>query len=745
MFFLSGSAALAYQIIYIRLAYTYFGVILPVMSCAVSVFMLGLCLGSFFGGKYIEKLSSKTKIKSAVFYGLSEITIAIGAFAVPVLFSVSQKLLLNSGQSSSGTYLLLSALFLSASLFPWCVVMGTTFPFMMSFIKQVFSKEKTSFSFLYAANCLGGVFGVLFTVIFSIELFGLINTLYIAAVVNIIIAICAFYLSRKFNQSFDLSLNAEIDHTNPVWKFGANNLEAKLSLFDRIKEKIVGGVALQPSETFLKLILFTTGFASLGVEMAWTRAFTPVLGTNVYAFSFLLAGYLAFTYLGASLYRHHLKQNRVLRLDVLLGFLALSSFLPIIINNPQLISESGSYIKYLVQIVLSISVSCFVLGYLTPSIIDFYSLGDVRKQGKAYAINAVGCILGPLAVSYCLIILFSAKGVMLFMSFLYVLLFLAANKSITKKCLLGLYGMFALLAIVSHLSESYEFPFNRSTLSTPSGERVIAVYRDYAATVTAGSNFLLVNGVGMTNKTTITKMMSHLPLTIHKNPKSGLVLCFGMGTSFRSMLSWNIKTTAVELTPGVMKAFPVFFSDAQQFINDPKASIIIDDARRFLMRTDEKFDVIVIDPPPPVESSGSGLLYSIDFFKILKTKMADGAILQHWVPLNDGPVLRAIIASIESEFPYVQYYTSIYRWGVHIIASMSPIPNVDPQLAVEMMPQAAKADMLEWLGRVNGITPEILFSAMIRLNRNELMRGASKDEIVSDARPFNEYFLLRGR
>jgi hypothetical protein len=76
---------------------------------------------------------------------------------------------------------------------------------------------------------------------------------------------------------------------------------------------------------------------------------------------------------------------------------------------------------------------------------------------------------------------------------------------------------------------------------------------------------------------------------------------------------------------------------------------------------------------------------------------------------------------------------------------MSPIPNVDPQLAVEMMPQAAKADMLEWLGRVNGITPEILFSAMIRLNRNELMRGASKDEIVSDARPFNEYFLLRGR
>jgi predicted membrane-bound spermidine synthase len=101
MFFLSGFCSLVYQIVWIRLAYTHFGVILPVLSVSISVFMLGLGLGSYFGGKYIDALSAKTKIKSAVFYGFSEILIGIGAILMPFLFALGQKLLLAAGQTNS--------------------------------------------------------------------------------------------------------------------------------------------------------------------------------------------------------------------------------------------------------------------------------------------------------------------------------------------------------------------------------------------------------------------------------------------------------------------------------------------------------------------------------------------------------------------------------------------------------------------------------------------------------------------
>ena len=79
----------------------------------------------------------------------------------------------------------------------------------------------------------------------------------------------------------------------------------------------------------------------------------------------------------------------------------------------------------------------------------------------------------------------------------------------------------------------------------------------------AGNKWLLVNGIGMTKLTPITKFIAHLPLAFHKDPpESALVICFGMGTTFRSAMSWDIDTTAVELVPSVTKAFGFYHADA---------------------------------------------------------------------------------------------------------------------------------------------------------------------------------------
>src|SRR5205085_1868686 len=114
----------------------------------------------------------------------------------------------------------------------------------------------------------------------------------------------------------------------------------------------------------------------------------------------------------------------------------------------------------------------------------------------------------------------------------------------------------------------------------------IEVRRDYAASVIAvGANRnkqLFVNGIGVTELTPETKFMAHLPLAFHSGkPESALIICFGMGTSFRSALSWNVDTTAVERVPSVKESFGFFHSDAARLVANPKAHIVVDDGRRY--------------------------------------------------------------------------------------------------------------------------------------------------------------------
>ena len=153
---------------------------------------------------------------------------------------------------------------------------------------------------------------------------------------------------------------------------------------------------------------------------------------------------------------------------------------------------------------------------------------------------------------------------------------------------------------------------------------------------------LLVNGVGMTHLTPITKMMAHLPLAFRAAPPAHgtLVICLGMGTTLRSALSWQAPATAVELIPSVVELAPYFHADARQLFASPLARIVVDDGRRFLARSSDLYDVIVIDPPPPVYAAGSSLLYSMEFYAAARQRLAEHGILQQWIPAGDRSSCR---------------------------------------------------------------------------------------------------------
>ncbi len=208
------------------------------------------------------------------------------------------------------------------------------------------------------------------------------------------------------------------------------------------------------------------------------------------------------------------------------------------------------------------------------------------------------------------------------------------------------------------------------------------------------------------------------------------------------MHSWGIDTTVVELSRSVTESFGFFFPDFQDVMGDPKAHIVVDDGRRYLLRGNTKFDVITLDPPPPIEAAASSLLYSKEFYDIVKAHLAPNGILQQWFPGGEENIQYAVARSIGESFPYVVAFKSIGEWGYHFLASTSPIRDIAPAEFVARLPEPAKRDLMEW--NLNTSIERMAENILSRrTDIGKLLPLGSKNMTVTDDRPYNEYFVLR--
>jgi predicted membrane-bound spermidine synthase len=756
LFFASGFCGLLYQVVWTRMAFASFGIIAPVLSVVLSVFMLGLSLGSWLAGKWVERWVIRTRLPAIFFYGAIELVIGLGAFAVPALFRLGRGILFGAGEAGSGAYLLFSALALAVAILPWCVLMGATFPLMMAWFRRSQDGGSQSFSFLYLANVLGAVAGTLLTALVLIECLGFRHTLWVAAACNFAIAAVSFLLGARSKAAQSTPEMAGERSGAKVSKSGSKGTTDEPT-----------GAAAVPNSSFTHWLLLSTGFIAMAMEVVWTRAFAPVIKTEIYSFALIVATYLAATFVGSLIYRRDLARKSALPITDLVAVLCPAAFLPVIVNDPRLVQADWQWTADLVSVIMllaSICPFCAILGYLTPGLVDSYSKGSAALAGRAYALNVLGCILGPLFASYLLLPHAGDRTAMILLGLPPLAFFgliatgkLTPGKELDRsenvagnainqresaqrrlRLMFGLAGFVALL-IATLFSMSFEDKLKKADGGT-------VVHRDYAASVISFGHdrykHLLVNGIGMTSLTPITKFMVHLPLAFNSNsPQSALIICFGMGTTFRSALSWGIDVTAVELVPSVKKAFSYYHTDAAEYAANPRGHVIIDDGRRFLNRTRSKYDVIVIDPPPPPQAAGSSLLYSTEFYEAAKPHLKPGGILQAWAPEDDIHIIRAMARSVSESFPYVRCFRSVEDWGYHFLASESPIPDRTVEQMISRMPKAAEADLLEWsagrplpkyLGKV--ITAEIPIDRL--LSPEPLIR-------VTDDKPFNEYFLMR--
>jgi spermidine synthase len=723
LFFLSGFCSLVYQMVWTRLAFASFGIITPVLSVVISVFMLGLSVGAWAGGRLIPGLVRRTGVSAIYFYAGAEFLIGLGAFAVPKLFGWGAHLLLAAGQTDSFGYLFLSAAVLAGAMLPWCVCMGATFPLMMAFVRERDRGDTESFSYLYLANVLGAMCGTIVAAVVLIEVLGFRHTLAFAAAGNFIIAALSVELGRR--------------KPAPSPTAAAQDQAAEAAAAGRTGHRL------------LLWILFSTGFSALAMEVVWTRAFTPILKTQVYSFALVVFTYLGATFFGSWFYRRDLQRQGRRSLAGILVVLAVAAFLPIVAVDPRFVPAeldqfSGMYenvqLVAVLVVLAGICPLCAVLGYLTPSLIDQYAAGQPAAAGKAYSVNVVGCILGPLFASYVLLPFMSERMAMILLGLPLLALCLACGQTLTapQRALSALAAVGALAWCLFGAGDFAGLLVEKA--------KDTEVRRDYAASVISyGHGFhrrLLVNGVGMTILTPETKFMVHLPMSLHQpRPESILLICFGMGTSFRSALSWDVPTTAVELVPSVRDAFGYYHADAALCLSNPKGRVVIDDGRRFLNRTRQKYDVVVIDPPPPVEAAGSSLLYSKDFYDVVKQHLSRGGILQIWFPVGPVATVQAVLRSLQESFACVRCFSGLNGWGLHFLASMEPIAPATGQELADRMPPKAQKDLLEWQPSVD--VPAYLNRVLFRESQITNMLDPALNYRITDDRPFNEYFLLR--
>ncbi len=711
VFFLaSGFCSLVAEVVWLRLAMARFGVVTPLISTVLSVFMAGLAVGSWQGGLLAQRAAAWRRLSPIRLYALAEIVIGLSVFVVPSLFDIGRDLLLQAGEGAawgSLRYHLASGAWIAVTLLPFCVCMGATFPLALAALHhEAGDGDERPFGHLYVANVLGATLGTLLSAFVLIEIFGFRGTLRVAAMVNFAVAVGALLLESAVVPA----------RSRPIGGGEQRPVAGPSSV----------SVQRQPSAAAVApfVMLFTTGLGSMAMEVVWVRLFTPYVGTVVYAFAAILAVYLGATFVGAWFYRKGLH----ISLDTLWVAGAVTALLPLLTGDPRV---PGSILAGGVRVAWGLMPFCAVAGYLTPMLIDRFSGGDAARAGRAYAVNVTGCILGPLLACFTLLPLLGERGsiVALAVPFFGFALFTGARWLTLSVAIAAAIGLVAVTRDYTAAFETFQ------------------VRRDYQATAiateTRGRKRLLVNGIGITELTPITKFMVHLPLAfLDRPPARVLVICFGMGTSFRSSLSWDVSTTAAELVPGVPSLFGFYHADGPQLLQSPRAHVVIDDGRRFLERTNETYDLITIDPPPPVEAAGSGLLYSREFYTLARRRLRPGGILQQWFPGGEPSIGVAVTRSLVESFPHVRIFQSIEGWGFHYLASDAPIPaRTAAELAGRLPPRAA-ADLVEWF---EGKTPEQLLDGLLtrEVQADQILALAPSAPLLVDDRPMNEYFLLR--
>jgi spermidine synthase len=597
-------------------------------STVLGAFMAGLALGSYLLGRYADRARRLLRV-----YALLELGIGLTALAVPFVFnslvpvyrwiySSTSQMALSVGRAS----LVFICLVVPASL------MGGTLPVLSGLLARKESQFGCRVGSLYGVNTLGAVLGVVGAGFVFIGELGELNTILIGVGGNVCAAAVAFYLDWRMAP---VAAAFTVD----------GQPETRELVLDRGISPYSAGV-----RRVIVAVFAVSGFVALAYEVVWMRVLQLFLRTSIYAFSVMLAIYLTGVALGSLWGRRFVDRLK----DPAYLFAAVEILIAIlcVVGMALLVPMDSAPLEFflglsaaLLAAVVVVFPATLCLGILFPTVSRCFtkSEGSVGQAiGKLYSLNTVGCILGSLVCGFLLIPVLGTWKTVLTLAGINVLLGLVLFLTDLRR----LRWVLTSAVIVGGLGVTFigwavvKDPFLqiiRNRVQRDLGDDgIIYLHREnVAATITAfGSKTrplykrLWLNGVGMTVLVTDTKLMAHLPILLCEHPKDVLVVCFGMGTTVRSAVAHeDVAVDAVELVPDTYSAFGFYHADGPEILKNPRVHHYVDDGRSFLLMRDRKYDVITIDPAPPIYSAGTVNLYAREFICLCRDRLNSGGVL----------------------------------------------------------------------------------------------------------------------
>ena len=269
-----------------------------------------------------------------------------------------------------------------------------------------------------------------------------------------------------------------------------------------------------------------------------------------------------------------------------------------------------------------------------------------------------------------------------------------------------------------------------------------------AATTTAlgsKSNVLnkeiFINGIGMTTLVPETKVIAHLPILLHPDPHNMLIICFGMGTCLRSASTHDsLNLDVVELIGEEYETYKFFHANGPEILAKPRIHHYVDDGRNFLLMRDKQYDVISIDPAPPIYSAGTVNLYTSEFFNLCKSRLTPQGVMCLWIPPAALPELKMIMKTFSTVFPNVNVYSGIKYSGVIMIGRLSEQPINTARFRAAEKDLAVMNDLNEWGPLFN--SPADMLNLLIYDNQ-DLKKEVENAKVISDNHPYTEFPLWR--
>jgi spermidine synthase len=742
LFVLSGAAALILEAVFLRRLALLFGNTATATALVLAAFMGGLAIGATLFGRVADRASRPLRLFAWLELGTAlagvGLTWLLGggrqAFLAPVRW-------LEPGPARTLFELTLAFVLL---LVP-TILMGGTLPALSRHVIRRMDRLAGSLGLLYGLNTLGAAAGVFVAGFYLFESVGIAGSALVAAAIQLVVGGTAWLLDRA----------------SPVAPAPPSATAAP----------VVGRSGPAADGRACLVAATAGGLVVLGYEVVWTRLLSLPMRSFSYSFSLMLALFLLGLCIGALLTRW--VAPRVHRTVLWIGTLQLLMGLYVAVSvlwMPELLSPlatTSSFEDFLARstaraglIVLPPTV---LSGLVLPLATRGYARGIDRVAGDVgavYSLNTAGAIVGSLVAGLVLLPTIGAPRSLALLAALngaigaLLVLWQTGRRAFPGWAALAI-GALTLVPLAAAGSERYVNAFLEASRGARNIGELLFFHEgatDTVAIVSKDYGFhdpqaksLITNGIAMSATVKpVWRYMSlegHLPVLFAPRPRRAVAIGVGTGITLNAVVSHPDleRIVAVELSEGVARGLDYFEHENDRAHEDPRVELIRGDGRHFLELTEERFDVVTVEPPPPIVA-GSVQLYSLDFYRLCLSRLERGGVVAQWLPLHAQSLAsaRMTAATFLEAFPHAQLWLPSVRDAV-LIGSREPLTMDLSVLREAFRTPSVRANLEEAYLE----TPATLLAAFL-LDREGIARWAAEAPVVTDDHPLMEFFRHQG-